>query len=754
MTEAGSSHKEALEVSTSGPLEEAVFMTSQRHPSESQAAASSVLTVLTTTLASILLAAVWVFVFSEPPRPAVEFEMFSNRPATAQVFFDLGNSARPGDSPLASYTTPKSWQRLRFEFRPGNLKSIRIDPTTNDNDVVIRDITVAAPDGSRLLTLSPSDIRPLHQVSRVDVEGDAVRISPVKGANDPFVGIDVGSVTVPRPIQFLAFRIASLSAVFMLLFFGIARLAKSGSPPNWFRTRPRSAIAAIAALAAIVSAAPIVFGGKSFLSPNHGVLLTYDTYPTLPGYNSPLVENVLGADVGAVAWHHYVNSVVQERSIKVDSELPLWNRFTGSGRTLIGQGQSMLGDPLNWLAWGLGTSAGVYDFKYVVLKMLFAVSIGLCVFSLGGTAAASAMAGAASAFISYFLYRINHPAIFSLCYAPTLLLAWIGFAKSSQKNLCFWSIALVATNWLLLNSGTAKEAFIFLLTLNLTGLALLLIFPSPLERLSRLAIAAGSMVCFALLSAPMWGTFLETLRKGTTSYLTPQVSQFAPADLVGFSENIFFLLRDGIYWPGINLLLAFGMMARIVTLGDRVTTDHKDLLATRVLAGMALICIAVAFGFVPDRALVLTPFIQSIHHIHNTFSTAAIVPACVLGGLGISYLSIVEKSRLRGAFAASSTVFAAMLGLYLKAPEVSVSIILAYILLALLAFSCLIVLLRYFQRGKLEQRGKFEPTPAALAFFSLSLFVLLARGAAWGDTPPRADRYLFNPKERVDLLAE
>src|SRR5205814_9827463 len=60
-------------------------------------------------------------------------------------------------------------------------------------------------------------------------------------------------------------------------------------------------------------------------------------------------------------------------------QLPLWNRFDSIDVPLLGQGQSMFGDPLHFLVLLTNGSAGWWDVKYILAKLLFAFSISLCV---------------------------------------------------------------------------------------------------------------------------------------------------------------------------------------------------------------------------------------------------------------------------------------------------------------------------------------------------------------------------------------
>lgn len=699
--------------------------------------------------ASLILAVAWIFVRTAEPRPAAEVEMLTSAPGTVQVFLDRGRGHNEEDSAVAYLPEANKWFRLRFEFKPGNLRSIRIDPTNSDNETSIRSVSVISATGVTLAHFPAAELRALNQIRSLNSQDAAVVVAPVAGANDPSVGIVFPEISVTGESTIRPGRLAKITALIALSMLAIAFLLRRfGSQVQGFGSHRRARIAIVlaAAVAAIVSTAPVVFAGKSFVSPNNGALLVYDSLPTLPGYSEARAENAQGADVGAIAWAHFVYSVIQERSLK-SGELPLWNRYNGGGRTLLGQGQSMLGDPLNLIIMIVGTNAAPYDAKFVILRFIFAASIGLSIYALGGTLASSMIVGAASAFLSYFLYRLNHPAIFSLCYSPLVFLTWIGFSRSGGRALPWWCIAIVASNWLLLSSGTAKEAFVLLLTLNAAGLLCVLLAPDAGEQKRQKALLGLiTLVCAMGLTAPFWGTFLDTLLAGSTSYQKPQADQFALGDLFAFSENYFYLVRDGRYWPALNFLLFFGLLASLATLVDTSAMSLLDSRSARVLAAVFFACVSIAFGVVPAWVLVEIPLIKSIHHVNNTFSTAAIVPACILAGLGLSQLSRTDKAGLAGTFWMIAVTVAVLLGLFMRPPEVSKSFVLGYLVISVVAFSYLVYVLRTNRWRTLS--------PAALAFLFVSLLVLLGRGAMWGDMGSRFDWYLLNPKDRVDLLAE
>src|SRR5438874_6572587 len=150
---------------------------------------------------------------------------------------------------------------------------------------------------------------------------------------------------------------------------------------SWTLQFPRQLCFLVATASVILSCYPIVFFGKSFLSPNNnsGTYLLYGKMPTVPGYNDTTADDENGADHGAPMWYTWPTSVVESRALLKYHELPLWNRFDSTGVPLLGQGQSMLGDPLHLLVLLTNGSAGWWDLKYLLAKLFFAFSVSLCV---------------------------------------------------------------------------------------------------------------------------------------------------------------------------------------------------------------------------------------------------------------------------------------------------------------------------------------------------------------------------------------
>src|ERR1019366_855507 len=106
---------------------------------------------------------------------------------------------------------------------------------------------------------------------------------------------------------------------------------------------------------------------------------------------------------------------VQHRAL-AGGELPLWNRYNSCGSPLLGQGQSMFGDPLHLFVILADGASWAWDLKFLIAKWGFALALGLLVLAVTRHLPAALIVSAAAPFVGFFVYRINHPAFFSMCY--------------------------------------------------------------------------------------------------------------------------------------------------------------------------------------------------------------------------------------------------------------------------------------------------------------------------------------------------
>jgi hypothetical protein len=513
-------------------------------------------------------------------------------------------------------------------------------------------------------------------------------------------------------------------------------------------SRPQAILCALAMVATLLACAPLLFLGKSLLSPgNHGVDLFYERCPALPGYADCSIEQVHGADVGAMAWAFFPLSVAQERSIRAFGEFPLWNRYNSAGTSMIGQGQMMLGDPIQWLSWLVGVDALIFDLKFVLLRAVFAAALGVSVFVVTRALVPSALVAFASPFIGYFIYRVNHPAIFTLCYSALILLAWLKLIYGEERRRLAWVAGLMLANWLVLNSGTAKEAYMAILTLNALGAALFVVERSRLgprfRQYSLLVAAAG--ICFLMMASPVWGSLFDAIRGGTSNYALPAAHQLRPQLFLGFVDNFYFLLSAGTYFPAINPLLFTGFAAGLLCALRKASAQLRR--PALVLSAGCLALLAVAYGVLPGQWLLHVPFVRNIIHIHNTFSTIVLVPACILAGIGFAHLGAQADSReRRKLLLVVALMLAGLLLAYLPVLDALLASLFAvdavpYTIAVLGSAVLLPALLFRMARGRMSYAGVL----ACLIMFAL----VLGRGAMYpGDV---FDNLVLNPKHRVNL---
>jgi hypothetical protein len=398
--------------------------------------------------------------------------------------------------------------------------------------------------------------------------------------------------------------------------------------------RPVATLALVAALAVCASTYPVVFLGSSFVSPGYGgVNLLYDGFPTLPGATDVSLQRGAGADTSVILWQDIPYAKIASVSLRT-GVLPLWNRFNSAGVPLLGQGQSMVGSPLHLPVIVAGGGAMVWDAVFLGAKFLLALGFGLVVWELTRHLPSAALTAFASAFIGFFVYRVNHPAIFSLCAAPWMLYGWTRIAGSrSLRSILAWTGLLLLASWAELTSGTVKETLALLLCTNLAGVLLLACSPRPRTfRLQAFGVALAAGVAFALLAAPLWMTFWETLRQSYNSYDNVAVHQAPPALLIGFFDELFYRPLSPmhtVFCPAVNFLFLMGGLCFVAAPGHR--THNRPLLA---LAVAALVPFVLAFGLVPACWIRAVPLLRNIGHINNTFSCVLILLFIPVAGAG------------------------------------------------------------------------------------------------------------------------
>ncbi len=644
----------------------------------------------TALLVAALLSAVAALPFLPAARMGADRFVLEARVTSAvatllQVFYDDGGGFRAALAAEAAIPASATPVAVRLPIPPGTYPTLRLDPPPNGGRVDLYSLRILDRNG-RLLVEIPSDwIRAAQQVRTAHFDGEKIIIESAPGSDDPQLLVAPPQPLVVHPdwrdyLRDLPVRALAIFAGLALALAAADRLPRArtalGRVVRTLAGRPGRAVLAAAACGVVASTYPVIFLGKSFVSPNLGTTLLYDAFPTVPGDRSTETTDVKLSDIGAIMWQHVPFSMMQHRALR-EGELPLWNRYNALGVPLLAQGQSMFGDPVHLLVVAANGAAWAWDLKYLLAKWLFAAGLGLTVLALLreqrtrdfatlglgdlGTSRQpatdtdsqphspkvpgsqspllpAALVAAVTPFIGFFLYRVNHPAFFSLCYAPWPLYCLVRLALTPlahRRALTGWSLGLVVSNLALMNSGTVKEAYMLLACLNFSGACVVAIrAESWRERLAKFGTLLWFGLLFALLTTPIWATFLGTLKQSYTGYNAMSAYQIQPSLLLGVFDEIFYrplMSRDQVFSPSLNFLLLLGLLYWLATL--RLHFADRAAIA---LAASSLVPLALAFGLVPPTWIVTVPFLGNVAHLDNTFSCALLVLWSVLAGLGFA----------------------------------------------------------------------------------------------------------------------
>jgi hypothetical protein len=429
----------------------------------------------------------------------------------------------------------------------------------------------------------------------------------------------------------------------------------------------------------------------------------------------------------------------------------------------------MLGDPLHGLVIAANGAAWAWDLKFLVARWLLALGTGLGVWLVCRHRGAAMLVAAAMPFCGFFLYRINHPAVFSFCYAPWILYFWLRVVGSvNWRGTAAAAAGLLLANWSELNSGTVKEAYALLLTFNVTGGVVLLLSPAPWRwRRAQFAAMAGAGVLFAGLTCPIWYTFWDALRIGGLASDGAAAWQIQPSLLIGLFDEALFrpINRDfSLFNPSANFLILAGVLYFCATLREQA----RNRMALGLAVG-AVLPLALVFGLVPPGWIEACPFVQNIHHIDDCFGSALILLAAILAGAGfalaerrlrtaagpgdLGICAVLLGTMLWGYFGFGHAAHRALLGEF--TPVVSVwksGSAIAYgpfVPLYLASLLAALALGGWLTRVALTTSS---PSPATAIGLGVCTLALVWRGAEFGRAAAWPD-FVLQPPGRVDFRA-
>jgi hypothetical protein len=630
-------------------------------------------------LAAIAASAAALFTWLQTPSFYFEVSMRSSTPGLAQTFYDSGGGFREEDSARQQLHDPGVTAVYRFPLPELRYRVIRFDPLEHGNaDLVIDSIRIIDISGRAVRTFPLQEATVQGGISFSQIKDGKLFLTLGPEDKDSILIINPGtpfSLHLSGSLAWLfALRVFSvwfLPLTILGAFWVVAaeKLFSGPTQQRWSKMRgaaerhPHATLLLTAALATIISCHPVVFCGRSFVSPNNASLL-YPNSPTVPGYQNSEFEDFKNSDTGATMWQNVPYSFVQYRSLAQYRELPLWNRFHSSGTPLLGQGLSMFGDPLHLMVVAAGGSARAWDVKFLLAKFLFCSALGLLVFAAVRHLPVALLLTASAAWLGFFSDRFDHPAFFSMCYAPWILYCWLRVKEATtSKSAVAWIVGLMVASWSELNSGTVKEAYMLLLGMNGCGLLVLVLDDQPPTlKFKKLAHLTFGGLLFIAISMPVWLTFLDALRIAFTVY-SPTVWNIQPSLFIGMFDDIFYrqlTLGESVYTPSVNFFILVGFSLALGHCRDLVRDP-----VCRAVAISALIAFSMAFAVVPPSLLVKIPFVGNIVHIGNTFSCVLIVYLFILAGFGFrAFWRRIAGNEWKTGIGAAFLVLSALLALY------------------------------------------------------------------------------------------
>lgn len=414
----------------------------------------------------------------------------------------------------------------------------------------------------------------------------------------------------------------------------------------WCDRRPILAIMLVSLFAVVLNCHPIIFGGKSFVSPCTGAdRMLYPGFPTLPEELPSQPHTFHGSDTGAILWGIVPSTFVQVRALFEHGELPLWNRYTHAGEPLLPETVSMFGEPLHFFVLLCRGQAWAWDIAYVVAKGLFCLGWGLLAFHLIGNVRIAMASAALGAYCGAFYYIANHPSFFVFCYSPWVMLTALRMLKAPSLLCSPWPFAWLAANFACFNAGMVELAVALIGGLNLTALVCVLAGKNGWQlRVAVLPRLGLLTLVFLAATSPVWLSFLVTEQYSFSRHMGVSVEQRSFWSIAGLLDDMFHQAARSknrlASVPGGGALVWIGACLSLVLWRPKCRQTGLP-----VFACFGALWIAIAYGVVPGWIIGAVPFFNRVGHIDADFSYLAIFQLHLLSVYGFAALASERDCR-------------------------------------------------------------------------------------------------------------
>lgn len=407
----------------------------------------------------------------------------------------------------------------------------------------------------------------------------------------------------------------------------------------WSARHPVLSIVLVSLLAVVINCYPVIFCGKSFVSPTSVEQDIYSWWPPVPGMSSKLRPwNQHGSDTGALMWNAVPFSFVESRSLLDYGELPLWNRYSRAGDTLIGQATSMAGDPLHAIVLLGRGAAWAWDIKFLTAKFLFCVGFGLLVLRLFGSKPLALIYAALAAYCGVYFYLENHPALFVFSYTPWILLSAIEMLDLPSPRALRWGLVWLVANFGCFNAGQVEPAVLLIGGLNLAALAnALIVQRHALDIVKVLGRMVVGTLLFLGLTAPWWLSFLAALKGSFSDHLEIRVLQLPLKVIPGLFDDFFYQMANSnidAVGPGTSMLVLVGCILSFFRWWQLKTEPFFW-----VNLGAIVLWSGCVFGWVPGSLLAKIPFLNLVGHTYRDFSYLLVIHLTLQSAYGFRCLA-------------------------------------------------------------------------------------------------------------------
>ena len=423
----------------------------------------------------------------------------------------------------------------------------------------------------------------------------------------------------------------------------ISRLSQHVS--KWNARHPVWFLVLVSWFAVVINCHPVVFGGRSMVSPASTGVMVYSWLPLFPGLQPGQTVSAHGSDTGATMLYEVPSGFIEYRSLQ-QGELPLWNRYGHAGQPFFGQAITMLGDPLHLIVLLGHGSALAWDVKFLTAKFLFCFGFGLLVWHLLGSQRLALLHAALAAWCGAFFYINNHPVFFVFAYSPWILLSALKWLDPQNGHWFRWGLVWLLANFASFNAGHVEVAVIMIGGLNSIALLhCLLACPSRTHSVKVLARLTVGTLLFGGFTAPVWVSFLTALQGAYSGHMEAHVYQLPLRSLPGvFDDLLYLLLVPGDAYPALAPCTGLLVLA-----GCILSLRHWKLMKTDrffwINLGAIMLWGGCVFGWVPAGILNHIPFLNRDGHTYTDFSYLLVIHLTLQSAYGFRSLTQAPDRR-------------------------------------------------------------------------------------------------------------